>query len=423
MTLKINQMRWLAEADLPSTMAPPDPMAGGPPQSQPGGDPSQQGEPVQQDVGPAPEEDIGDDPAFPDMPEEQDKDDFEIWKIKYVKESIKGDPNTLLNKLFSVRERDLTPYQSKFVEDNIDISQFRQNANVLQLSNEIRKSLKKDFDRTFPATSVNRHITENLEKSPLLNDVYIKLLGSGGGKGDEHRKFVGSLLGAVQVGSGGENEDLIFEEQDYSIRISTRFNTRWGDVNLGRWFLREDDPDRYLSKKELDKLEGGSPEMKDVLRRQVVMESISEHFLERAFIINVTNSDGTICHLGWDLGNSLKAGYLDGKLVVRTSDNDNKESFIDEEGSIISVPNMSIYYVKEGDGINERGKPNVEEIEFIAHRDGILYLRAQLDLVKEAATTLQGMSYKETLWQGNPTDIKKIMRCQPSLTEKLLRQC
>lgn len=426
---RINTETWLKrklnEADaVPSA---PDPAAGGPPMSQPGGpgDPmGQEQEPNQMTMDQQPgEEDLSDDPAFPDMPDQEGQDDFEIWKIKFVKDSIKGDPNVLIQKILSVRERELGSYQRKFVEDNLDINFLRQNANVLQVSNEIRKLIKKDFDRTYPATSVVRHITDTLEKSPLLNECFIKLMGMGGSKADQHRKLIASLIGGVQVGSGGENEDLIFEEQDYSIRISTRFNSRWGDVNIGRWFLKEDDPERYLKHAELDRLEGGSPEEKDVLRRRVVIESIAEHFLERAFIINVVGMDGTVYHIGWDLGNSLRSAYLDGKLVVRTSDNDTKEAFIDEEGSIISVPNMNIYYVKEAGGMDRKGKPEIEEIEFISHRDGVLYLTAQLDLIKEAATTLQGIHYKETLWQGNPSDILKIMRCVPSAPEIMLRQC
>lgn len=434
MNHKYNQLQWLAEQGPLDFGAAADPNAGGAPMSQPGTpeDPmgQNQGQP-QDDLNPnmmsmdqqPGEQDISSDPQYPDMPEENPEDDFEIWKIKFVKESIKGDPNTLTQKILSVRERELEANQRKFVEDNLDVCFLRQNANVLQTSNEIRKLIKKDFDRTNPAATLTRHITETLDKSPLLNEVYIKLMGLGGAKGDQHRKFVASLIGGVQVGSGGQNEDLIFEEQDYSIRVSTRFNARWGDVNIGRWYLREDDPERYLKDAEIDRLEGGSPEEKDVLRRRVVVESIAELYRERAFIINVVAQDGTVYHLGWDLGNSLKSAYLDGKLVVRTGDNDTKEAFIDEEGSVISVPNMNIYYVKESSELGDDGKPNIEEIEFISHRDGVLYLVAQLDLIKEAASTLQGITYRETLWQGNPSDVLKIMRCVPSSPEMLLRQC
>lgn len=430
MSHKINQMLWLAEQGPNDFAAAADPTAGGIPMSQPGTPQDPMG---QNPMGQAPtdmavedqptEDDISNDPQYPDMPEEQEEDDFEIWKIKYVKESIKGDPNSLTQKILNVRERELEPAQRKFVEDNLDICFLRQNANVLQISNEIRKKIKSDFDRSNPASTLVRHITTVLEQSPLLNEVFIKLLGLGGSKSDQHRKFIAALTGSVQVGSGGQNEDLVFEEQDYSVRTSTRFNARWGDVNIGRWYLRDDDAERYLKNAEMDRLEGGSPEEKDVLRRRVVIESIAEAYRERAFIINVVGQDGTVSHLGWDLGTSLKSAFIDGKLVVRTNENDTKEAFIDEEGSIISIPNMSIYYVKESDQIDKFGKPEIEEIEFISHRDGVLYLVAQLDLIKEATSALQGFTYKETLWQGNPSDLLKIMRCVPSSPEILLRQC
>lgn len=439
MTNRINELEWLRtfptilEVDMPGPSQDPSTAAGsGPPMSQPGGpgDPmgqnnqSPQNDPTQMTTDPQSVEDLSDDPQHPDMPEEGEGDDeFEIWKIKYVKESIKGDPNTLIQSIMSVRDRQLEAPQRKFVEDNLDINFLRQNANIFQASKDIRSLIKKEFDRTNPATSVVNHITETLNKSPMLNEVYVKLSGLGGAKGDMHRKFVSSLIGAVQVGSGGSNEDVIFEETDYSIRISTRFNSRWGDVNIGRWYLREDDPDRYLKEAELRRLEGGSPEEKDVLRRRIVLESISDQFKERAFIINVVNQDGTVCHLAWDLGNCLRAAFLDGKLVVRTGNNDNKEAFIDEEGSIITVPHMSIYYIKESGDMDQKGKMGIDELQFIDYRDGSLYLTAPLDLVKEAAVSLQGMLYKETLFSGNPTDLLRISRCIPSASEIILRQC
>ena len=437
MTNRINELDWynsrrLNEVDMPGPSQDPSTTAGfGPPMSQPGGpgDPmgqnqTPQNDPNQMTTDPQSVEDLADDPQHPDMPEEAEGDDeFEIWKIKYVKESIKGDPNSLIQSIMSVRNRQLEPPQRKFVEDNLDINFLRQNSNVFQASKDIRALIKKEFDRTNPATSVVNHITDTLAKQTMLNQVYVKLSGLGGAKGDLHRKFVASLIGAVQVGSGGVNEDLVFEETDYSIRISTRFNSRWGDVNIGRWYLREDDPDRYLKEAELRRLEGGAPEEKDVLRRRIVLESIADHFKERAFVINVVNQDGTVCHLAWDLGNCLRAAFLDGKLVVRTGNNDNKEAFIDEEGSIITVPHMSIYYIKESGDLDQKGKMGIDELQFIDYRDGSLYLTAPLDLVKEAAVSLQGMLYKETMWQGNPTDLLSVQRCVPSAPEILLRQC
>jgi len=252
MTRKLNVQSWwkLHEADIPPLGGQPDQFAGGPPGTQPGspGNPmgGQQGPNIPQNTpgGNSMDtpEDISDDPAHPDMPDQTEDDDFGIWKVKYVKESIKGDPNILIQKLLQIRDKDLSGPQFRFVEDNLDVNFLRQNANVLEASNEIRKLIKKDFDRTYPSKMLIKHITDTLQKSPLLNDVYIKLMGLGGSKGDQHRKFISSLLGAVMVGTGAQNPDLVFEEQDYSIRISTRCNSRWGDVNIGRLYLHEDDP-------------------------------------------------------------------------------------------------------------------------------------------------------------------------------------
>jgi hypothetical protein len=257
----------------------------------------------------------------------------------------------------------------------------------------------------------------------LLNEVYIKLSGLGDSKGDQHRKLIAALTGSVQVGNGGVNEDLIFQESDYSLRVSTRFLSKWGNVNIGRWFLKEDDPERYLQDAEINRLENGSPEEKDVLRRRVVIESIAEQFRQRSFIINVVSSDGTVQHLGWDFGTSLKNAYLDGKLVVRCKNSDTKEAFINENGSIIPIPNLSIYYIKESNETDSQGNPRVEEIEFIRHKDGVLYLVAQLSLVKEASMSLQGMLIQETPYQGNPADIQRIRRCIPSSPEIILKNC
>jgi hypothetical protein len=425
MTKRTNIDHWLAEQDIPPAGGQPDMAGGGPPMTQPGqpGDPMGAGDNMTVDDQPG-EDDVSQDPPFPEMPEDAGgEEDFEVWKIKYVKESIKGDPHALANLILQVRDRDLDAYPSKFVEDNLDINFLRQNANLFEASTEIRKLLKKDFDRTNPGTSVINHITSILDQNPLLNEIFIKLMGLGGAKADQHRKFIGALLGAVQVGSGGQNEDLVFEEVDYSIRISTRFNTKWGDVNIGRWFLKEDDPERYLKEAELDRLDSGSPEERDVLRRRVIIEAIADRFMERAFVINVVSPDGTVHHIGWDLGNCLKAAFLDGKLVVRTSDNDTKEAFIDDEGSIITVPNMDIYYVKEAESLSHSGDTELEELEFISFRDGCLYLSAPLDLIKEASVSLQGILFRETLWPGNPSDLKRVQRCVPSSPEILLRQC
>lgn len=369
--------------------------------------------------------DVTADPQAPDMPQDQGDDgpDFEAWKKQFIVDSIKGDIEELKASIIKVRDRDLDPYQRKFVEDNLQILFLREHSNIDKASKEIRKLMKEELDHNNPGTTTVNHMTKVLDEQPLLSACFIKLTGLRGMKGEIHRQFIAALLGAVQVGAGAYNEDLIYNEKDYSIRISTRFNSRFGEVHLGQWALKQDDPERYLKPPELKRLDEGSPEEKDVLRRRVVMESIAEHFKTRAFIINVVGTDGTIYTLGWDLATSLKAAYTEGKLVVRTKMDDSAEAMIDDDGAIIPFVDLKVMYVQSAGGEDEEGKPAKKEVEFIARKHGQLFLTAQLPVVKEAAGSFDGVAFKETPWQGNPTDLRTLARCVPSLPEILMRQC
>lgn len=438
MTHKHNLNDWLAEFDIPSAGGQPDPAGMQAPAADPylNQDFEMKDDPnisnidqVQDETGqdqPEPEEvdDIEQDPSVPDMPEEkQEVENFELWKQEYFKESIKGDTEQLMDMLLQVRDSELEPYQHKFVEDNWNIQLIRQNSNVDKASKEIRRNIKDQLDKNNPATSVVSHISSVLQTIPTLNNVYIKLNGYGGLKGDLHRKYTAALLGAVQVGSGGNTEDIVFNERDYSIQISTRCNARWGDVMLGNWSLKEDDPEKYLSEPELERLTSGSPEERDVLRRRVVMESIAELFETRAFIINVVLEDGTIHTLGWDLSSSLRSAYTDGKLVVKTRQSENSEAMIDDDGEIVPLLDLSILYVKETGSLDENGNPETEEIPFMERRDGILFLSADLNTISEASTVLQGAVFQETPYNGNPSDLKTLTRCVYSSHDLLMRQC
>lgn len=47
------------------------------------------------------------------------------------------------------------------------------------------------------------------------------------------------------------------------MKISTRFNSKFGAIDLGRWTLQQDDPQKYLADPELEKLDSGAPEEKE----------------------------------------------------------------------------------------------------------------------------------------------------------------
>lgn len=366
-----------------------------------------------------------DDPQVPDMPDgmgEEEK-DFEQWKKEFIVESTKGDVTGLKNMAMDVRDRDLETYQRKFVEDNLQILFLREHSNIDKASKEIRKLIKDEIDHNNPSTSIINHMSSVLEQQPLLKTVFVKLTGLRGMKGDCHRGFIAALLGAIQVGSGASTEDLIFNEKDYAIRISTRFNARFGDIHMGEWSLKTDDPERYLKPPELKRLEEGSPEERDVLRRRVVMESIAEAFKTRAFVINVVGTDGTIYTFGWDIASSLRSAYHEGKLVVRAKDDSASEAMIDSDGAIIPFVDIKIMYVQSTGETDDDGKPVKQEVEFLSRKYGQLFLTAQLPTLKEASSSFQGIIFKEMPWDGNPSDIRTLQRCVPSLPEILMRQC
>jgi hypothetical protein len=435
-----NLQDWLVEFDIPAAAANPDaPM--GPPTgnpdfadtmaNEPGPDPNMpnpdmsaqnteqmpQAEPNQQD-------DISMDPQVPDMPEESNEEtDFEVWKSNYFKETTKGNANELLDMLNPVRDRDnLQPYQRKFVEDNYNVQLIRLNSNILDASKLIRKNIREQLDKNNPATSIVNHIVNVLDTMPHLNNTFIKMMGYSGNKGELHRKFIAALTGSVQVSSSPDKENIIFNEREYSVKMATRLNSEWGDVALGSWSLKEDDPERYLSEPELKRLSEGSPEERDVLRRRVVVESIAKQFEEQAFVINVVGDDGTIYYLGWDISNALRGAYTEGKLVIKTNNSENSEAMINDEGSIVPMVDLKIYFVKQTGEQGPSG-PIGEEVEFMSKKNGMLFLTAGLPVIKDAASALQGTEFKEVPYQGNPSELKSIRRCVYSAHDMLMRQC
>ena len=367
--------------------------------------------------------DISDDPAAPDMPEENEEQDFEQWKDAFFKETTRPDVLKLIDMINQVRDLELDSYPRKFVEDNLQICFLRQNSNIDKMCKEVRRLSKESLDQNNPTVSLVNHIFNTMRTMPELNNIFIKLKGLLGMKGDLHRKFIASLTGSVQVGTGGNNEDLIFNDRDYSVKMSTRYNDKWGKVDLGRWSLKEDDASRYLTEPEQRRLEEGSPEEKEVLRKRIIIESIAETFKKRGFIINVVGEDGTVYTLGWDISGSIKGAYGDGKLIVKTIQSENSEAMIDDKGVIVPYVDVKIKYAKETGGLDADGKPEIEELDFMEKIDGILFLTAQFLTIKDASTAFPGIVLKETPYNGNPSDLKVIMRCVPNAPELLLRLC
>ena len=167
----------------------------------------------------------------------------------------------------------------------------------------------------------------------------------------------------------------------------------------------------------------GSPDEKEALRHRLIVESIAEQFKTRAFFVNVVGEDGTVYTLGWDVANALKAAFTDGKIKVETRQSDNSEAMINDDGEIMPFVDVEIYYVKETGEQDEEGQPETEDLEFLERRNGILFLKATLPTIKHASANLAGTIFKETPYNGNPSDLKALRRCVYSAHDLLMRQC
>jgi len=363
-------------------------------------------------------------PPSADLEDDDIEQDFEIWKKNYFKETLKQDPQLLLDYIRSVRgNNDLSSSQRKFIYDNYGIQLIRNSADISKISKQIRRDIKDQLDKNNPGVSLVNHIMRNLEGFPQLYETFMKMQGYEAMKGELHRKFIASLTNSVQVTSGFDKENLILNETEFSIPISTRFLNEWGEVPIGFWSLHEDDPNKYLSEPEVNKLTDGSPEERDVLRHRIIIESIAESFENNTFLINSVKRDGTIQMVGLDLGNALKGAYAQGKIIVKSRKSDNSEAVLDENGALVPMYDLSIKFVDETGQMNADGYPEKREYDFIERRNGLLILAASDNTLKKAGSKMQGIIYKDVPYNGNPADIDKLRNCNFTAYELLMRQC
>jgi len=190
----------MGQPDFPPMGGPPpgDPNAANPPapnMAPPGAAPQQNSPDAEKKAAEMP--DVSKDPQSPDMPEKASDQDFETWKNEFFKESVKGDVGKLIEMVQQIRDAELEAYPRKFVEDNLQICFLRQNANIEKAGKAIRNNIKQNLDQNNPSVSLVNHLLSALQVTPELNNVFIKLKGLLGMKGDLHRKYMASLLGAV----------------------------------------------------------------------------------------------------------------------------------------------------------------------------------------------------------------------------------
>ncbi len=425
MSRKLKHFTWYNEAQ--AIAAPPttDPTAPPPTDAESPQSPSVPPEGPPDDQQPSQEDqpdDVTSDPQAPDMPEEGGNADFVQWKKDFFNLSIIGDIDKLIESIKPMRELApdaLEASQKRFISDNWDVLLIRQDANFAKASKEIRKNIKTSIDQQNPAVSIIQMISQTLAETPMLQEMLVKLIGFGGAKSDIHRKFIAALTGSVVVGGGGSKEDIIFTDSEYSVNISTRFASDFGEINLGKWNLIATDVDR-LTDPEQTRLQEGSPEERKALLHRVILESLSDKFEKRAFIMHVVDSHGTAFAVGWDLGDSVLAAYKAGTLIVKT-DSDSSENTVQvgKDNTLIPLANIGLFTSVPDGEQDDSGNPSEQEEAFIENRNGILYLTANIDTMNKVGPNLSGMNFSNVPFNG---DLKSLMRSVPATIEMISRR-
>jgi hypothetical protein len=279
-------------------------------------------------------------------------------------------------------------------------------------------------------TEVLQIISDEIEKYNEINNVFLKLPSFYSMKSDLFRKIICSLTNGIQVGSGGTLEDIFIpiSEGGDGIKVCTRIYTDFGNIQIGKWSIKYNDPEKYLSESELEKLNySGSPEEKEVLRKRVIIESIAENFKDKVYIVFITNPNtGEIHQIGFNFSNLVRDGWKNGYISVSFKANVGKgEAGVKIDGELIDLQNIEIEFIKENpDKIDKEGRPIKDYIELMNLTNGYLYL----SIIREEFDNLinvsqNGIFYKNKQFDQGREELLKIQRCIPDIKEILLKKC
>jgi hypothetical protein len=109
--------------------------------------------------------------------------------------------------------------------------------------------------------------------------------------------------------------------------------------------------------------------------------------------------------------------------MVSTFQNDASEALFNTDGEMVTLMDMKIMFQKDTGDVDENGMPLKERAEFISRKDGMLFLNATIDTIKEASGVVNGLNVKELPYNGNPSDLVNLTRCIASIPEQILRNC
>lgn len=272
-------------------------------------------------------------------------------------------------------------------------------------------------------------ISEEIERFETITNSIIKLPNFYSLKNEMFRKIICALCNGVQISSGGTLEDIFIPifKNGSGLKVCTRSATSFGNIEIGKWNPQFNDPELFLSKPELNKLQTGSPEEKDVLRKRIIIESISNKFNDRLYIIVIVNqNNGIRKEIGINFDSLLKSGWQNGILSPEFHAGVGQgDAALTVNGEFIDLQIIGINYIKtNSDELDEEGLPVKEKIEFAIQKDGRLYITIkEEDFNSFVQDISDGVFYSEKPFDKDQKQLKDIMLCTPDIKEILLKKC
>jgi hypothetical protein len=414
---------------------------------------------------------------------------FDEEKIDYMDLAVQSKYGEMTDKLLEMRDiPGLTPGQYKFIEDNIQVLSLARDVDFAEARKKIYKQIKDSIGQlaepaeeqpaeeeptespvpeqepeSIPApespeqvppkegidnsdlktisegneelgeisgVEIYSIISEEIERYEEIKNSMIKLPSFYSMKADLYRKMICAVSNGVQIGSGGTLEDIFIPlaEGGVGVKLCTRCYTDFGNIEIGEWSVKFNDPEKYLAEEELEKLNvSGSPEEKEILRKRVVIESVADKFTDKVYIILIVSpEDGSRTEIGFNFSKLLKQGWQNGIISVEFKANIGKgQAAIDVDGQLIDLQDIIIDYIHENpDELDEEGRPVKEKIEFIRQKSGSLYVtitREEFDLFINES--VEGLFHQTKHPEFDKGQLTVIQRCVPDIKEILLKQC
>ena len=282
-----------------------------------------------------------------DVPVPPEPDEFTVQQLEYLNLLFRNKSEQYAAHLAKMRELDpslLTPSRRRFIDDNLSVASMLLEASVADFSRKFKTKIKAagSFSEAWD------DVGSILESNRDLGEAFFKLGRLGAARADAARKLIAALASGAQIGSGGDGPDIIIptEKNGKGVWLGIKAGVNWSNIEIARWQLSADDPGRYLDEVEAQRLENGSPEERAVIRKRLVVESVSAALSDYEVLIIVANPDGTWEELCFTPSTFIKDAFQQGTVTVIEIQDDGSGSSFTSDGKIASCVRFGFVFVE-----------------------------------------------------------------------------